>query len=188
MVDGATKAFIQGFNAEIAVDCDTQVIVAADVVQAPNDKEQLVPMRDKIEENTGKRPQRVLADNGFFSQANVEHVAGNQMEPLIAPERTKHGDKADPAPRGRIPKDISVMDRMRRKFKTKQGKKMYSKRKESVEPVFGQVKDARGIRSFLFRGLETVKAEWNLICMTHNVLKLWRYIWGDDRRAARVFG
>ncbi|MBM3299373.1 MAG: IS1182 family transposase [Deltaproteobacteria bacterium] len=188
MLDGATKAFVQGFNAEIAVDCDSQIIVAADVVQAANDKEQLIPILEQIEINTGELPKTVLADNGFFSAANVEHVAANHMEPLIAPERTKHSDKPELAPKGRIPKDLSVLDRMRRKLKTKAGKKLYSKRKESVEPVFGQIKQARGIRCFLFRGVEKVKHEWKLICMTHNVLKLWRYIWGDDRRAARVFG
>jgi len=188
MKDGATKAFIQGYNAEIGVDCDTQIIVAADVVQAANDKEQLVPMLEQVEENIGEIPDRVLADNGFFSQTNVEYVANNHMEPLIAPERTKHSDKPEPAPKGRIPKDMSVMDRMRRKLKTKHGKKIYSKRKESVEPVFGQIKEARGIRAFLLRGLKKVKAEWNLICLTHNILKLWRNMCGDDRKIARVWG
>lgn len=188
MLDGATKAFIQGYNAEIAVDCDSQIIVAADVVQAANDKEQLVPILEQIEENTGEIPDRVLADNGYFSQANVDYVANNHMEPLIAPERTKHSDKPEPAPKGRIPKNMNVMDRMRRKLKTKKGKSIYSKRKESVEPVFGQIKQARGIRSFFLRGLEKVQAEWKLVCATHNILKLWRHICGDDRKVARVWG
>ena len=98
----------------------------------------------------------------------------------------KHGDKPEPAPKGRIPRDMGIMDRMRRKFKTKSGKKTYSKRMESVEPVFGQIEEARGIRSFLLRGLEKVKAEWTMICLTHNVLKLWRHIWGNRRIAARL--
>ena len=188
MLDGATKAFIQGFNAEIAVDCDTQIIVAADVVQAANDKEELIPLLDQVEENLGEIPDSVLADNGFFSEDNVEYVAANYMEPLIAPERIKHSDTPEPAPKGRIPKDMSVVDRMRRKFKTKHGKQIYSKRKESVEPVFGQIKEVRGIRAFLLRGLEKVKAEWYLICLTHNILKLWRLIWGDNGGAVRVWG
>ena len=188
MPDGATKAFVQGYNAEIAVDCDSQIIVAADVVQAANDKEQLIPLVDQIEDNLGEIPDVVLADNGFYSERNVKHVAANHMEPLIAPERIKHCDKPEPAPKGRIPKGLSVLDRMRRKLKTKQGKKIYSKRKESVEPVFGQIKEARGIRSFLLRGLEKAKAEWKLICLTHNVLKLWRHVVGDDWRSARAYG
>lgn len=187
MPDGATKAFIQGYNAEIGVDCDSQIIVAADVVQAANDKEQLIPMYEQVEENTGEVPDTVVADNGFFSQANVEYTAKNHSEPLIAPERIKHGDKPEPAPKGRIPKDMGVLDRMRRKLKTKCGKKTYSKRMESVEPVFGQIKEARGIRSFLLRGLEKVKAEWSLVCLSHNVLKLWRHVWGNER-IARSWG
>jgi transposase len=188
MLDGATKAFVQGFNAEIAVDCDTQVIVAADVVQAANDKEQVVPMLEQIEENLGEIPDRVIADNGFFSENNVKYTATNHMEPLFAPERIKHSDTPEPTPKGRIPKNMSVVDRMRRKLKTKHGKEIYSKRKQSVEPVFGQIKEARGIRSFLLRGLGKVRAEWRLICLTHNILKLWRHIWGDDRRIVRVWG
>ena len=77
---------------------------------------------------------------------------------------------------------------MRRKFKTKTGKKTYSKRKESVEPVFGQIKEARGIRAFFLRGLEQVKAEWSLICLTHNILKLWSRLCPDGRRSVYVFG
>jgi transposase len=183
MKDGATKAFIQGYNAQIAVDCDSQIIVAADVVQAANDKEQLIPMSEQVEENTGEVPDRVLADNGFFSEVNIEYTVKNHSEPFIAPERIKHGDKPEPAPKGRIPQDMGVVDRMRRKFKTKQGRETYSKRMESVEPVFGQIKEARGIRSFLLRGLEQVKAEWTLICLTHNILKLWRCYWGKGRTA-----
>lgn len=187
MLDGATKAFVQGYNAQIGVDCASQVIVAADVVQAPNDKEQLVPLVEQIEDNLGQIPDVVLADNGYYSESNLEHAANNFMEPLIAPERIKHSDKPQPAPKGRIPKGTSVVDRMRRKFRTKAGKKIYSKRKETVEPVFGQIKEARGIRSFLMRGLAKAKAEWKLICLTHNVLKLWRHIVGDEWRSARVY-
>lgn len=188
MLDGATKAFTQAYNAEIAVDCDSQIIVAADVVQAPNDKEQLLPLVGQIEDNLGEIPDVVLADNGFYSERTVEEVAKNHVKPLIAPERTKHGDKPQPAPRGRIPKGLSVLDRMCRKLKTKHGKKIYSKRKENVEAVFGQIKEARGIRSFLMRGLAKVRAEWDLICVTHNVLKLWRQIVGDEWRSARAYG
>jgi len=110
------------------------------------------------------------------------------MEPLIAPERTKHTVNPAPAPRGRIPKEMSVVERMGRKLKTKEGKKTYSKRKESVEPVFGQIKEARGVRAFLLRGLEKVRGEWNLICLTHNILKLWGLFCPDGRSIARAFG
>ena len=86
----------------------------------------------------------------------------------------EHGAARPEAPRGPIPKDLSGADRMRRKLRTKKGRADYSKRKETVEPVFGQVKQGRGFRQFLLRGLQKVKGEWSLICTTHNLLKLWR--------------
>jgi len=188
MVDGATKAFTQAYNAQAAVDCDSQVIVSADVTQQANDKQQLVPMVEQIEENLGEIPDRVLADAGYFTEEAVESVAGGFTEPFIPRERTKHGDPPEPAPRGRIPDNASVVDRALRKLKTKAGQEIYSKRKETIEAVFGQIKEARGIRAFLLRGLEKVKAEWKLICLTHNILKLWRHLWLADRRSAPVFG
>jgi len=174
MVDGATKSFKQAYNAQAGVDCDSQIVVSADVTQEANDKHQLVPLIEQIEENLGEIPDRVLTDSGYFSTGNVEYVDGNFMEPFICRDRTKHSEEPQPAPRGRIPKDMSIVDRMYRKLKTKEGRKIYSKRKESVEAVFGQIKQARGFRQFLLRGLEKVKAEWRLICLGHNLLKMWR--------------
>jgi transposase len=187
MLDGATKAFVQGYNAQAAVDGESQVIVAASVTQQANDKQQLVPMVDQIEDNLGEIPDRVLADAGYFSEENVESLSSNFIEPFIPRDRIKHSDPPEPAPHGRIPNDTSVVDRMLRKLKTKAGKKTYLKRKETVEPVFGQIKEARGIRAFLLRGLEKVKAEWYLICLTHNILKLWGWFCPDGRRSARTF-
>jgi transposase len=188
MRDSATKAFEQAYNAQAGVDCDSQVIVTADVTQQANDKQQLVPMLEQIEENLGEIPDRVLADPGYFSEENVEYAVCGFMEPFIPRDRSKHTDAPEPSPRGRIPQDMSLVDRMLRKLKTKAGKATYSKRKESVEPVFGQIKQARGIRAFLLRGLENVKGEWNVICLTHNILKLWRHLWLDQGRSAPVFG
>lgn len=188
MLDGATKAFVQGYNAQAAVDCESQVIVAADVTQQANDKQQLVPMVDRIEDNLGEIPDRVLADAGYFVEEKVESLANNFIEPFIPRDRIKHSDPPRQAPRGRIPNDTSPVDRMLRKLKTKAGKKTYLKRKETVEPVFGQIKEARGIRAFLLRGLEEVKAEWSLICLTHNILKLWGLFCPDGRRSAHAFG
>jgi hypothetical protein len=188
MLDGATKAFVQGYNSQAAVDCESQVIVAADVTQQANDKQQLVPIVQQIEENLGEIPDNVLADAGYFSKENVESLTDNFMEPFIPRDNVKHGDPPEVAPRGRIPKATSVVDQVLRKLKTKAGKKTYSKRKESVEAVFGQIKDARGIRAFLLRGLEKVKAEWILICLTHNILKLWGWFYPDGRRSECAFG
>jgi len=188
MLDGATKAFTQAYNAQAAVDCNSQVIVSADVTQQANDKQQLVPMLEQIEENLGEIPDRALADAGYFTEEAVESVATGFTEPFIPRERKKHSDPPDPAPGGRIPDNASVVDRALRKLKTKAGQQIYSKRKESIEPVFGQIKENRGIRAFLLRGLEAVKGEWNLICLTHNVLKLWRHLWLNEGRNVRVYG
>jgi hypothetical protein len=187
MLDGATKAFVQGYNAQAVVDCSSQVIVAADVTQQANDKQQLVPMVEQIEDNLGEIPDRVLADAGYFVEEKVEYLADNFIEPFIPRDRIKHSDPPQQPPRGRIPKDTSLVDRMLRKLRTKAGKKTYLKRKETVEPVFGQIKEARGIRAFLLRGLEKAKAEWNLICLTHNILKLWGCFCPDGRGSVRVY-
>lgn len=174
MKDSTTKGFVQGYNAQAAVDAASQVIVAADVTNEPNDKKQVKPMIEQIEENLGDKPKELSADCGYYSEDNVKDLELDEIEPFIAPERKKHTDKESLAPRGRIPKDLSVKERMRRKLRTKRGKWKYGKRKETAEPVFGQIKLPRGFRQFLLRGLEKVRCEWRLICMGHDILKLFR--------------
>ncbi len=112
-------------------------------------------------------------DAGYFSEANVQAVAALGCEPLIPPDRQLHGRPLPAAPRGRPPVGLSVADRMRRTLRTKRGRARYARRKAIVEPVFGQIKQGRGFRQFLLRGLRQVRGEWALICTTHNVLKLW---------------
>ena len=187
MLNGATKAFVQGYNGQAAVDCKSQVIVAAHVTQQANDKEQLLPMADRIEDNLGEIPDRVLADAGYFVEETVESLTDNFIVPFIPRDRIKHSDPPQQAPRGRIPQNTSVVDRMLSKLQTTAGKKTSLKRKETVEPVFGQIKEARDIRAFLLRGLEKGKAEWYLICLTHNILRLWGRFCPDGRRSARTF-
>jgi hypothetical protein len=173
MKDGATKGFVQAYNCQAAVDVDSQVIVAADVTQQANDKKQVEPVIEQVKSNAGKKPERASADSGYFSEKNVEYLDGEEIDAYVATGRQKHGEKLPP-PRGPIPKGATVKDRMTRKLRTKKGRETYSKRKSSVEPVFGQIKDGRGIRRFLLRGIEAVRAEWRLICLTHNLLKLFR--------------
>ena len=174
MKDGATKSFEQCYNAQAAVDGECQVIVAAQVTQAANDKEQLEPMVAAIAANTGESPGALTADAGYFSEENVRALEKADIEGFVAVERMKHGE-LPPLVRGRPCKDMSVKDRMRRKLMTKRGRTVYAKRKGVVEPVFGQIKQARGLRQFLLRGLENVKAEWEVWCLTHNLLKLHRF-------------
>ncbi len=173
MKDAATNGFVQAYNAQVAVDAQSQVIVAAEVTQEANDKQQVQPMVEQIEENLGRLPKELSTDSGYYSERNVWYVAGRGIEPLMCPDRLRHGEGPGAA-RGRIPKDATVTERMRRKLQTKSGRRRYCKRKGTVEPVIGQIKEIRGFRQFLRRGLENVRGEWKLICLTHNLLKLHR--------------
>lgn len=173
MKDGASKGFEQAYNAQIAVDGASQIIVVAGITQESNDKKQLIPMLEKVEKNLGTLPENVSADAGYFSEANVTASDLKSVDLHIPPDRQKHGEKLI-AVRGRAPKDLSVADRMRRKLKTKAGQEVYRMRKAIVEPVFGQIKEERGFRRFSLRGLDKVTSEWTLVCLTHNLLKLFR--------------
>ena len=171
---GDKGSFTQAYNCQAAVDGKAQIIVAADVTQEANDKKQAVPMMKQVVANIGVAPKNTLADAGYFSENNVVSVKGLGTEVFTPPNRKEHGKTETAAPKGRIPSAISVIDRMRRKLQTKSGREIYARRKEIVEPVFGQIKQARGFRQFLLRGLVKVKGEWALVCTTHNLLKLWK--------------
>lgn len=173
IMPNSDKAFIQGYNAQAVVDATCQVIVAQDVTQQTNDKQQAEPMMDQVQANTGQTPKKASLDAGYFSETNVEALEADGIEAFIPPDRQKHGRCPPPVARGRPPKDLSVADRMRRKLQTKRGRAVYARRKAIVEPVFGQTKQGRGFRQFLLRGIEKVKGEWSLIATTHNLLKLW---------------
>jgi transposase len=178
MMKGA-DGFVQAYNAQAAVEADLQLIVGQTVTQAANDKEQLLPMVETIQEQSGQRPEEILADSGYCSEKNLEGLeSADQTEQkingYIATERQKHDEYKEPCPRGPLPQDATRVDRMRRKLKTKAGKAVYAARKAIVEPVFGQIKQARGFRQFLLRGIEKVRGEWSLVCLTHNILKLYR--------------
>jgi transposase len=174
-----SDGFIQAYNAQAAVEPTLQLIVGQTVTAASNDKEQLMPMVEVIEQQSGQRPEEILADSGYCSEKNLAALdsIGNQeqsIEGFIATERQKHGEYKEPCPRGPLPAGASRVDRMRRKLKTKPGRSVYAARKTIVEPVFGQIKHARGFRQFLLRGIEKVRGEWSLVCLTHNILKFYR--------------
>jgi len=113
----------------------------------------------------------------YFSETNCELLAEAEIDAYIAAEKLKHGEQIPPAPRGRFPEGLSTKQLMARKLRTIKGRMTYSKRKEIVEPVFGQIKEIRGFRRFSLRGLPNVTAEWDLICLTHNLMKLFRNKW-----------
>ncbi len=168
---------VQGYNAQAAVEPTLLLIVGQTVTEASNDKRQLKPMVELIEQQSGQRPKALLADNGYCSEENLEFLASNRkpehkIEGFIATGKEKHGQHRLPAKRGPLPKGATRVERMKRKLQTKAGKAVYAARKCVVEPVFGQIKQARGFRQFLLRGKEKVKGEWALLCLTHNILRL----------------
>jgi transposase len=172
----AGSSFIQGYNAQAAVDCASQVIVAHDVFPDGSDSLHLVDMLDRVIEETGEVPKRVVADAGYYSNDGVEDIEAMGADPYIAAGRIKHGPAAA-TPRGRIPNNLTPKQRMARKLQTTNGRSIYAKRKVSVEPVFGQIKAERGFRTFLMRGLGFVAKEWAIACTVHNIVKLWRKLW-----------
>lgn len=135
---------------------------------------QAVVMLKEAIANTGEVPREVSADAGYYSARAIRELSELGVEPFITPDQTRHGMKLPPAPRGRIPRGLSATDRMRRKLRTKRGRQRYALRMETLEPVFGQIKHCRGFRQFLLRGLDKVNGEWLLICMGHNLMKLFR--------------
>jgi len=170
------KGWDQCGNAQAAVDSKKQIIIACDVTNESNDKQQFEPMLEQTQENVGedKKIKLASADTGYYSESNVKFAEDKKIEAYIATKRNKHSDPVSKAPRGRPPKDLTVQEKMARKLRTKKGRETYSKRKSIVEPVFGQIKRVRGFVQFSLRGLEKMRGEWALVCLTHNLLKLFR--------------
>jgi len=176
---------VQAFNAQAAVDAEAQIIVAQAVTQDANDKHQLVPMTDAIQTNLGRKPGQLSADSGYCSNANIEALETRGIDGYIAPGRTKdaaagtaEASVAAP-PAGDCPAASpepasapTRVEAMREKIKAGGHNSPYRLRKQLPEPVFGQIKQARGFRQFLLRGVEKVCAEWGIVCTVHNLLKL----------------
>jgi transposase len=173
-----TDGFVQAYNAQAAVEPEMLLIVGQSVTEAANDKKQLEPMVEVIEQQSGQRPEAILADSGYCSEENLAYLESaaqpeRKIDGFIATGKQKHGEHRLPCKRGPVPKGATKVDRMKRKLQTKVGKAVYAARKCVVEPVFGQIKQARGFRQFLLRGKEKVKGEWALLCLTHNILRLY---------------
>ena len=168
----------QGYNAQ-AVATREQVIVAAELTRAATDVQELQPMVETTNRNLvglGQAPiETLLADVGYYSDANVRSLAEPGPELLIASRNDRNRRAAGPAPRGRIPAGLSVRERMRRMLTTKRGRRLYEQRRWMIEPVFGQTKENRGIRRFQRRGFNTCVSEWKLIGASHNLRKLYRH-------------
>ena len=169
----ASEGYVQAYNCQAVVDEEHQIIVAQAVTNQAPDVEHLVPMLVQTVDNCGATPEHWLSDAGYFSEANVCETTKWGCEPFIPPRRQKHGEETPPV-RGRPPADLTIKELMARKLATKAGKAVYALRKKIVEPVFGQIKEVRGFRRFLLRGLAKVRGEWGLIALTHNLLKIHR--------------
>ena len=171
-------------NAQASVDGACQIILACDVTAASNDKQQAEPLaqatlatltqagleRPKDEAGAAQSIPATL-DNGYYSEAAVVALETLGFNPYIAPGRQRHHGPQAEAPAT----PATVQERMAAKVRTPEGQALYARRKVIVEPVFGQIKEARGFRRFLLRGLATIRGEWRLVCLTHNLLKIWRY-------------
>lgn len=191
------KGFDYSFNAQAVVDGANQIIVAAETTDQANDKQQAVPMAqaalNNLEAAGIARPQAAdgtptpipnTADSGYYSEKVVGELENLGIDPYLAVGRQKHHDTESTAGSTPLSDPASVKAQMGQKLRTAAGKVLYAARKQIVEPVFGQIKSARGIRRFLLRGREKVSAEWQLICLTHNLLKIWRC----SQRAAGAIG
>lgn len=174
MVD-SQKAFVQGYNAQLAVDAEHQIIVAEDVVQQSNDKNLLVPMVEALCDMVGEVPEAVSADAGFWTEADIERLEWYEIEAFVAPEKVRHREwRERPQTDGPAPEGASAKERMRHKLRTAKGRAEYDRRKVTVEPVCGQMKDVIGLRRFSLRGHANARGEWRLGCTVHNLLKLYR--------------
>jgi len=184
----SNKGWDYGVNAQVVVDDACQIIVAADAVIQTNDKQQAVPMAEKALANlqaagierrrgAGGQQEKIVSveDSGYFSAAAVEGLGALGFDPYIATERQRHNATAGAAAQAAEAESGSAAEKMRAKLQTAAGRAVYALRKGVVEPVFGQIKAARGFRRFSLRGLGKIRGEWRLVCLTHNLLKVWRY-------------
>lgn len=172
MVDGSNKAFVQGYNAQVAAAGVPQIIVAQDVTQESNDRQQLTPMLQQVEDNVGRTPDLTVADAGYWNENEVAKLQAAGRDVLVPPDgdKTNHQDKLPAnAPQG------PVAQQMRERLGQEEERKRYRQRSGMVEPVFGCLKEILGYRRFLLRGLKKVRGEWGLICTAFNLRKLFLY-------------
>jgi transposase len=162
--------FLQGYNAQAAVDAKAQVIVAHGLTDNAADAGQLIPMADAVAANTGAKPAQLSADSGYCSEENLAALETRQIAGFVATGRQKHGQAA--ADGGEAKKKGPKVEAMRERLREGGFESPYRLRKQTVEPVFGQIKHARGFRQFLMRGLAKVSGEWAMVCTAHNLLKL----------------
>ena len=188
LMDSAHKTFIQGYNAQIVVEEKHQFIVASDITQETNDKKQVKPMMEELLKQLDEKPQKLLADAGYFSENNISYLKEKGIDPYVAPGRLKKQTDVDSKKKNKKTntttktkvneqtKKQTEQELMRTKLKTPEGDSIYRRRKGMVEPVFGWIKSCRNISQFRLRGLKSVKGEWQLITLTHNLDRIYRIL------------
>ncbi|MFD5989748.1 IS1182 family transposase [Streptomyces cyaneofuscatus] len=180
-------AYIQAYNAQAVVDAEHQIITAADVTTNPSDALNYTTMLDQSAQNTGIHPNQALVDAGYCSETNLQAAKDRQLacgtDTFMATGRLAHDEQVPPAPRGRIPANATLKERMARKLRTKPGKTAYSRRKAIVEPVFGQIMTCQQGRQLLLRGEDGARGEWRLLAACHNLRKIFQLA-GTARLAA----
>lgn len=175
------SGFEQSYNAQAGVEVESLLIVENHLTQNTNDKLEIEPALNEIKSLPNKvgKVNALLSDTGYFSEANVEKCEIAQIVPYIGTKREKHHPSlqerfGQPSP---LEKDADSVSKMKHRLQTKEGKKIYAKRKSTIEPVFGVIKHVIGFRQFLLRGLESVTGEWNLVCVAYNLKKLHKLSW-----------
>jgi transposase len=166
----SNKTWVQAYNTQLAVDASSQVIVATEVTDQRADGGHLPAMVEQIEQRTGELPQQLSADAGYAWEQNLAYLQGRSIDAYMATRRFKHHELAEDVP---PPPKTPLRRAMHEKLEQPEARQIYQLRKQTVEPVFGQVKEARGFRRFLLRGLDKVRGEWQLVCTAHNLCKLW---------------
>lgn len=176
IMPSSDKGFVQAYNAQAAVDVDTMLVVESHISQATNDKQEIIPTLTALKELPEELGQvdTILADAGYYSDTNVRSCEQSGLDPFIPPSRDKHNQPmverfTDPLP---LPGDAPPIDQMRHKLKTTDGRKVYARRKSTVEPVFGIIKNILGFRQFFLRGLDAVAGEWTLVSMAWNIKRM----------------
>jgi len=169
--------FEQTYNAQAGVDMDSMFIVENHVTQQPNDKQEIKPALANLAAlpDTLGKVNALAADTGYFSENNVKHCEQEHIKPYIATERNKHNQSLNKRfyqPQQPLPENADPVTTMKHRLKTLEGKKLYAKRKSTVETVFGIIKAVIGFRQFLLRGLESVSGEWDLVCIAYNLKRL----------------
>jgi transposase len=171
MQDNGRKCFVQSYNAQVAVDGEAQVIVASAITQQVTDREQLLPMVNLTKQTMGRLPEAITADAGYWDTESLQHESVAAVNLLVSPD-------SKPVSPGEPPRSMPLnplAQQMRERLASESGHAIYRLRKAIVEPVFGHIKERRPFRRFSFRSLAKVRAEWSLICLTHNLLKLFRH-------------